>query len=222
MIDLRNITKVYNPKKHNEFTALDDVTLKINDGEFCAVIGKSGSGKSTLLHIIALLDKFTFGDYFLNGKDVAKTPEGAAAKYRAKNIGFVKQDFALIEDYTALDNVMLPLYPIKAKDKKKKALAALKKMGIERLSEKETRKLSGGEKQRVAIARAIVNEPSIILADEPTGSLDSKTAAEIMSVFKQLNAEGKTVVIVTHDQGIAQQCGRIIEIADGKIIREQN
>ncbi len=220
MIELKNITKVYNPKKHNQFTALNGVSLEIPDGEFCAVVGKSGSGKSTLLHIIGMLDKFTDGKYFLNQKDIAKTPEGAAAKYRAKNIGFVKQDFALIEDYSALDNVMLPLYPIKAKEKKKKALAALEKMGIKGLAEKEARTLSGGEKQRVAIARAIVNEPSIILADEPTGSLDSKTAADIMNVFKQLNAEGKTVVIVTHDTGIAKQCSRIIEISDGKIVSD--
>lgn len=218
MIELKNISKVYNPKKHNEFTALDDVSLKVEDGELCAVVGKSGSGKSTLLHIIGILDKFSDGEYFLNEKNIAKTPEGAAAKFRAKTIGFVKQDFALIEDYSALDNVMLPLYPIRAKDKKKKALEALKKMGMAKLADKEVRTLSGGEKQRVAIARAIVNNPSIILADEPTGSLDSKTAADILDVFKQLNSEGKTVVIVTHDLGIAQQCKRIIEISDGKII----
>ena len=217
MIDLRNITKVYNPKKHNEFTALNDVTLKIEDGEFCAVIGKSGSGKSTLLHIIAMLDKFSDGEYYLNKINVEKTSEGYASKYRAKNIGFVKQDFALIEDYTALDNVMLPLYPIKAKEKHRKGLVALKKLVMHKYADKEVRTLSGGEKQRVAIARALVNDPNIILADEPTGSLDSKTAADIMSVFKQLNDEGKTVIIVTHDQGIAKLCNRVIEISDGKI-----
>ncbi len=220
MIELHNITKIYNPKKHNQFKALDNVSLEIADGEFCAVIGKSGSGKSTLLHILGLLDTFSSGKFFLGKRDISKASERAAAKFRAKNIGFVKQDFALIEDYSALDNVMLPLYPIKASDKKKKALAALDKMGIKTLAAKEVRTLSGGEKQRVAIARAIVNEPSIILADEPTGALDSKTAAGIMSVFKQLNSEGKTVVIVTHDLGVAQQCKRIIEISDGKIISD--
>lgn len=218
MIDLRNISKVYNPKKHNEFTALDDVTLKIEDGEFCAVIGKSGSGKSTLLHIIAMLDKFSDGDYYLDKINVGKTSESYASKYRAKNIGFVKQDFALIEDYTALDNVMLPLYPIKAKEKRRKGLVALKKLVMHKYADKEVRTLSGGEKQRVAIARALVNDPNIILADEPTGSLDSKTAADIMSVFRQLNDEGKTVVIVTHDQGIAKLCNRVIEISDGRIV----
>lgn len=218
MIELHNITKIYNPKKHNQFKALNNISLEIADGEFCAVIGKSGSGKSTLLHILGMLDTFSSGKFFLNKRDISKASERAAAKFRAKNIGFVKQDFALIEDYSALDNVMLPLYPIKAADKKKKALSALDKMGIKSLAAKEVRTLSGGEKQRVAIARAIVNEPRIILADEPTGSLDSKTAAEIMSVFKQLNDEGKTVVIVTHDLGVARQCRRIIEISDGKIV----
>ncbi len=218
MIELHNITKIYNPQKHNQFKALDNVSLEIADGEFCAVIGKSGSGKSTLLHILGMLDTFSSGKFFLNKRNISKASERAAAKFRAKNIGFVKQDFALIEDYSALDNVMLPLYPIKAADKKEKALSALDKMGIKSLATKEARTLSGGEKQRVAIARAIVNEPDIILADEPTGSLDSKTAAEIMSVFKQLNSEGKTVVIVTHDLGVARQCNRVIEISDGKIV----
>lgn len=218
MIKLKNIIKIYNPKKHNQFCALKNISLEIADGEFCAVIGKSGSGKSTLLHIIGMLDIFSDGEYFLNNRDISKTSESAAAKIRARDIGFVKQDFALIEDYSAIDNVMLPLYPIKVPNKRKRALTALEKMGIKSLAEKETRTLSGGEKQRVAIARAIVNEPKIILADEPTGALDSKTAAEIMSVFKRLNDEGKTVIIVTHDMEIAKKCGRIIEISDGEIV----
>lgn len=218
MIELNNITKIYNPKKHNRFAALNGVSLEIADGEFCAVVGKSGSGKSTLLHIIGMLDTFSGGKYFFNNQDVSKIPENAAAKIRAREIGFVKQDFALIEDYSTIDNVMLPLYPIKASNKKKKAMEALEKMNITHLANKETKTLSGGEKQRVAIACAIVNEPSIILADEPTGALDSKTAADIMSVFKKLNDEGKTVIIVTHDLGIANQCKRIIEISDGEIV----
>lgn len=218
MIKLRNITKIYNPKKHNQFVALRGISLEIADGDLCAIIGKSGSGKSTLLHIIGMLDTFSSGKFIFNNEDISKKSESAAAKIRAKQIGFVKQDFALIEEYSALDNVMLPLYPIKAQNKKKKALSALEKMGIKSLAEKEVRTLSGGEKQRVAIARAIVNNPKIILADEPTGSLDSKTAAEIMNVLKVLNSEGKTVVIVTHDLGIARQCRRIIEISDGEIV----
>lgn len=218
MIELKNITKIYNPKKHNRFRALNGITFSVNDGEFCAIIGKSGSGKSTLLHIIGMLDTFSGGEYFLNGKNVSKFNERAAAKIRARSIGFVKQDFALIDEYSALDNVMIPLYSIKASDKKKKALLAIEKLGIINLANKEVSQLSGGEKQRVAIARAIVNDPKIILADEPTGSLDSKTAADIMSVFKRLNDDGKTVIIVTHDLGIANQCDRIIEISDGEIV----
>ncbi len=218
MIELKNITKIYNPKKHNRFRALNGITFSVNDGEFCAIIGKSGSGKSTLLHIIGMLDTFSGGEYFLNGKNVSKFNERAAAKIRARSIGFVKQDFALIDEYSALDNVMIPLYSIKASDKKKKALLAIEKLGISKLADKDVSQLSGGEKQRVAIARAIVNDPKIILADEPTGSLDSKTAADIMSVFKRLNDDGKTVIIVTHDLGIANQCDRIIEISDGEIV----
>lgn len=218
MIELKNITKIYNPKKHNRFRALNGITFSVNDGEFCAIIGKSGSGKSTLLHIIGMLDTFSGGEYFLNGKNVSKFNERAAAKIRARSIGFVKQDFALIDEYSALDNVMIPLYSIKASDKKKKALLAIEKLGISKLADKDVSQLSGGEKQRVAIARAIVNDPKIILADEPTGSLDSKTAADIMSVFKRLNDDGKTVIIVTHDLGIAKQCDRIIEISDGEIV----
>lgn len=217
MIKLSGITKIYNPKKSNEFQALKGVSLEIADGEFCAIMGKSGSGKSTLLHIIGMLDRFSGGEYLFDKIDVGKSSDGKTAKIRAGKIGFVKQDFALIEDYSVTDNVMLPLYPIRSKDKRKKALAAIEKLGISHLANKDASQLSGGEKQRVAIARAIVNDPKIILADEPTGSLDSKTAADIMNVFKELNAEGKTVVLVTHDKGIAEQCGRIIEIADGEI-----
>lgn len=217
MIKLSNITKIYNPKKANQFQALNGISLEIADGEFCAVIGKSGSGKSTLLHIIGLLDEFSSGEYRFDDLNVGILSESVASKIRAGKIGFVKQDFALIEDYTAIDNVMLPLYPINAKDKRKKALSAIERLGISCLANKEVSQLSGGEKQRVAIARAIVNEPSLILADEPTGSLDTKTSAEIMDVFKNLNSEGKTVVIVTHDPKVAEQCGRIIEISDGKI-----
>lgn len=217
MIELKNVTKIYNPKKHNQFCALNKISLIINDSEFCAVIGKSGSGKSTLLHILGLLDTFS-GEYIFDNRNIARLKESTSSKLRAAKIGFVKQDFALIEEYSALDNVMLPLYPIGARDKKKKALTAIEKLGISHLTDKEVSQLSGGEKQRVAIARAIANDPKIILADEPTGALDSKTAAEIMDVFKSLNSEGKTVVIVTHDLSIAKQCGRIIEISDGEIV----
>lgn len=218
MIRLVNITKVYNPKKQNKYSALKDVSLEIGKGEFTAIVGRSGSGKSTLLHIIGMLDDFSNGQYYFEDHEVSKMSEANKTKLRAKKVGFIKQDFALIEEYSVLENVMLPLYPIKAGNKRGLSLNAIEAMGIKKLANKSASELSGGEKQRVAIARAIVNSPSLILADEPTGALDTKTSAEIMEVFKRLNFEGKTVVIVTHDPKIAVQCGRVIEISDGKII----
>lgn len=222
MIEIKNLTKKYNPKKPNEFTALKGVSLEIKDGETVAIIGKSGAGKSTLLHILACIDVYESGEYFLDKTLVHRLTEKQYAKIRNEKIGIVMQDFALIEDFSALENVMLPLdfAQTKKQNRKASALEALKKVGMEQYAKKPVNKLSGGQKQRVAIARAIVNEPRIILADEPTGALDSKTAAEIMDVFGELNSEGKTVVIVTHDLGVAHRCGRIIEISDGEIVSE--
>ena len=221
MIKISNITKKYNPKKSNEFEALHGVSCEINDGELVAVIGKSGAGKSTLLHILAFIDNYQEGEYTIDGTLVKNLSEKQYAKIRNEKIGMVMQDFALVEDFTALENVMIPLNFLKQKikNKKEKALAALKSVGIGELAKKPCNKLSGGQKQRVAIARAIVNEPSMILADEPTGALDTKTSAEIMALFKSLNKQGRTVVIVTHDPKIAEQCDRIIEISDGRIVK---
>ena len=223
MIQLKNIVKIYNPKKQNEFEALHKVSATIEDGEMVAVIGKSGAGKSTLLHILACIDSYQDGEYTIDGTLVKDLTEREYAKIRNEKIGMVMQDFALVEDFTALENVMIPLNFSRRKvlDKKEKALAALRSVGIEELAKKSCNKLSGGQKQRVAIARAIVNEPSMILADEPTGALDSKTSAEIMELFKSLNEQGRTVVIVTHDPKVAEQCGRVIEISDGKIVNKQ-
>lgn len=221
MIKISNITKKYNPKKSNEFEALHGVSCEINDGELVAVIGKSGAGKSTLLHILACIDNYQEGEYTIDGTLVKNLSEKQYAKIRNEKIGMVMQDFALVEDFTALENVMIPLNfsKQKIKYKKEKALAALKSVGIGELAKKPCNKLSGGQKQRVAIARAIVNEPSMILAYEPTGALDTKTSAEIMALFKSLNKQGRTVVIVTHDPKIAEQCDRIIEISDGRIVK---
>lgn len=220
MIELKNITKIYNPNKANEFTALKNVSLVINDGEMTAIIGKSGAGKSTLLHIIACIDNYQDGEYRIDETLVKKLSERELAHIRSEKIGMVMQDFALVEDFPALENVMLPLDFARKKkpNRRELALEALRSVGLAEFAKKPVSKLSGGQKQRVAIARAIVNEPSLILADEPTGALDTNTSAEIMDVFKKLNNDGRTVVIVTHDPNVANQCGRIIEISDGEIV----
>lgn len=220
MIKLNNIVKIYNPKKTNEFEALHGVSCEIADGEMIAIIGKSGAGKSTLLHILACIDNYQSGEYIIDDTLVKDLSERKYARIRNEKIGMVMQDFALVEDFTALENVLIPLNfsKKKVKGKKEKALAALKAVGMEEYAKKPCNKLSGGQKQRVAIARAIVNEPSMILADEPTGALDTKTSAEVMALFKSLNEQGRTVIIVTHDPKVAEKCDRIIEISDGMIV----
>lgn len=220
MIKLTNIVKIYNPKKANEFEALHGVSAEIQDGEMVAIIGKSGAGKSTLLHILACIDSYQDGEYVIDDILVKKLSEKKYAQIRNEKVGMVMQDFALVEDFTAIENVMIPLSfsKKKIKNKKERAMEALNSVGISDLAKKPCNKLSGGQKQRVAIARAIVNEPSMILADEPTGALDTKTSEEIMQLFKDLNNQGRTIIIVTHDFNIAQQCDRIIEISDGNIV----
>lgn len=219
MLKIENLTKTYNYKKPNAFTALTDVSLEIDDGELVAIIGKSGAGKSTLLHIIGCIDKFEKGTYLIDDTDVHKLSDRKLAKIRNEKVGIVMQDFALIEEYTVLENVMIPLQFSKKKSGKPKELAmkALERVGIAELAKKPVSKLSGGQKQRAAIARAIANDPSFILADEPTGALDTRTSEEIMELFTELNKEGKTVIIITHDPTVAEKCRRKIEISDGKI-----
>lgn len=223
MIILTNVHKIYNQKKANEFEALKGVNLTVADGEMTAIIGKSGAGKSTLLHILACIDSYESGEYRIDDILVKQLSEKQYAQIRNEKIGMVMQDFALVDDFSAIENVMLPLdFANKKKaNRRELAMKALESVGMESMAKKPVNKLSGGQKQRVAIARAIVNEPSMILADEPTGALDTKTAAEIMQVFKRLNEAGKTVIIVTHDMGVAEQCDRIIEISDGRIVTEE-
>ena len=219
MIRLVNINKTYNYKKANAFCALKGINLSINDGEMLAIIGKSGAGKSTLMHILGCIDDFESGDYLIDDINVKDISNGKKAEIRNKKIGIVMQDFALIEEYTVIENVMVPLLFDKSKkDKKKTAIKAIESVGIGDLTNKAVNKLSGGQKQRVAIARTIVNDPVFILADEPTGALDSNTSLEIMQVFKDLNKLGKTIIIITHDKDVAQKCDRIVEMKDGSFI----
>ncbi|MGG5252456.1 ABC transporter ATP-binding protein [Neobacillus sp. SM06] len=217
-INLKNIKKIYGNKNHLTF-ALNDINLSIKQGEMIAIMGPSGSGKSTLLNILGLIDTPTEGDYFLNGKSLHEIRKNKMHKTRNQMIGFVFQYFALLKDYTVLDNVILPLTYRKASHKERisKAKLYLEKVGLKEHMHKTPDELSGGQQQRVAIARALVCEPELILADEPTGNLDRKTGEEIIHLLLQLNKEGKTIIVVTHDVDVAKKCDRIIELIDGKV-----
>lgn len=221
MIEIKNLVKIYNKGKTNEFCALKGIDLSIEEGEMVAIIGKSGAGKSTLLHILAAIDSYDKGSYLVDGVSVGDLKEKDRARFRNQKLGIVMQDYALIDEYTIEENVQIPLIfgKVKGNDvRREKIMTALENVGLAELAKKPVRQLSGGQKQRVAIARALVNNPTFLLADEPTGALDSKTSGEIMDVFEKLNQGGKTVIIVTHDMEVAARCGRVIEISDGEIV----
>lgn len=220
MIQLHHVSKIYNQGKANAFQALNEIDLEIADGELVAIVGTSGAGKSTLLHILACIDSYESGKYYVDDTLVKNCSEKKLARIRNEKIGMVMRDYALINDFSAIENVLLLLNFAKKQSHQKKemALQAMEVVGMKSYANKSVNQLSGGQKQRIAIARAIVNHPSIILADEPTGALDSNTSSEIMALFHKLHSQGKTIVIVTHDQKIASQCQRIIQIEDGRIL----
>lgn len=222
IIDLRDIYKDYN-QGNMPVPVLKDVCLQVEEGEYVAIMGPSGSGKTTLMNIVGLLDTPTKGEYYLDEKAVTNLKEKDLSKLRLNTIGFVFQNFQLMPRESALDNVSLPLIyaGLKKRERHEKAMAALEKVGLaDRASFKPTQ-LSGGQKQRVAIARAVVNSPKLLLADEPTGALDSKSGKQIMELFRQLNDEGVTVVMITHDRKVAEQADRIVYIIDGELSNDK-
>lgn len=220
MIEVKKVCKTYNISNES-FNALDTISFNVNKGEFVAIVGTSGSGKSTILNLIGGLDKPTSGEILIDSKNIYSQSSKELAKFRNEKIGFIFQSFKLLNEYNLIDNISLP---IKYSSKKSSAfslgVALLSKLGLKEHQRKTPDKLSGGQKQRVAIGRAIINNPEIILADEPTGALDSNTGIMILDMLKELNSEGKTVIIVTHDMNIAKNCNRIIKFEDGKIISD--
>lgn len=221
LIELKNAYKIYNPGE-NEVRALDGVDLEIDQGDFVAIVGHSGSGKSTLMNMLGLLDVVTSGTYILNGKDVSDMDDDELSSIRNLEIGFIFQGFNLIPSLTAQGNVELPLIyrGMKAEQRHELYEAALKRVGLEKRMDHLPNQMSGGQQQRVAIARALAAKPPIILADEPTGNLDSNSGKDVMRIINELWAEGKTIILITHDDSIAETAHRIIRISDGKIVED--
>ena len=220
MIEIKDVTKLYRLGSV-EVRALDGVTFRVDPGDWVAITGPSGSGKSTLMNIIGCLDQPTSGSYRLDGQEVARMGDRELAVVRNRKIGFVFQTFNLLKRTTALANVELPMVYAGEKDRRTRAIAALERVGLGDRVHHRPNELSGGQQQRVAIARALVNNPAIILADEPTGNLDSKSGREIMDIFRQLHAQGLTIVMVTHDAEVSKQCKRIVAIRDGQVISDE-
>ncbi|QNL44650.1 ABC transporter ATP-binding protein [Oscillibacter hominis] len=220
LAELRNVYKIYGEGLESEVRALDGVSLAIDRGEFVAVVGASGSGKSTMMNLLGCLDVPTYGDYFLDGVDVKELTDRELSHIRNKQIGFIFQGFNLIPALTAKENVELPLIyqGINGERRHDLAQAALERVGLGNRGGHKPTEMSGGQQQRVAIARAIATSPPIIMADEPTGALDSKTGHEVLGFLQQLNREGSTVILITHDNGIAATAKRVVRISDGKIV----
>ena len=223
LIRMNNVSKIYNKGKSNEVVALDSVDFTLERGESLAVMGVSGSGKSTLLNVIGCMDNMTSGEYYFDGKAVHKMGDNEIARLRGDKIGFVLQSYGLLPSESVMSNVEMPLYFMKGsnmKDAKRRVYATLESLGISELAKRKVKTLSGGQRQRVAIARAIIKDPDIILADEPTGALDSETAKNTMELFSEIAKSGKSVIMVTHDVNMAKYMNRTVYIKDGKISNE--
>lgn len=222
MIDLKNVYKIYETGDV-EVHALDGISLHIDKGEFVAIVGQSGSGKSTCMNIIGCLDVPTAGEYILDGIDVSTMDDDELSYIRNNELGFIFQQYNLIQKLSVISNVELPLiykrYPKEAR--RKIATEALERVGLKGMENRFPQQLSGGQQQRVSIARALAGEPSVILADEPTGALDSKTGIEVLALIKKLNEEGNTIILVTHDNEIAEQAKRVVRLQDGKIVEDR-
>ena len=219
VINIKNIKKQY-VLPTMVLNTLIDINLEIYEGEFVAIMGPSGSGKSTLMNILGCLDRPTTGEYYLYDREVAQLSDDELAEVRNKKIGFVFQSFNLLPRMSALENVALPLVyaNISSKERRERAISMLEKVGLQDRMQHKPNELSGGQRQRVAIARALINNPAIIMADEPTGNLDTKSSEDIMEIFAQLNEQGKTIIVVTHEQEIALKTKRIITVRDGRIV----
>lgn len=219
IIEMKGISKIYRTGDEDT-VALKDVDLTVAGGEFLAIMGPSGSGKSTLMHILGLLDRPTTGQYFLENRDVSKLRDSRLAALRNQRIGFVFQQFNLLPRTTVLDNVLLPAIYGRLKDSRSRALKVIEEVGLSDRINHKSNQLSGGQMQRVAIARALIMNPAIILADEPTGNLDSKRSLEIIDIFKRINSRGSTVILITHEEQIARHADRIIKLLDGVIVSQ--
>ena len=222
LIDIQSLYKIYNEGKESEVRALDGVSLQIEKGEFVAIVGQSGSGKSTMMNVLGCLDIPTYGDYFLDGTDVTSLTDKQLAHVRNKEIGFIFQGYNLIQELDALENVTLPLIyqGISVFDREDIAMEALAKVGMDDRAHHRPNEMSGGQQQRVAIARAIATKPPIIMADEPTGALDSKTGKHVLEILRDLYRSGTTILLITHDDGIAATAKRVVRLSDGRIIAD--
>jgi len=223
LVELQNVYKIYSEGLESEVRALDGVSLTIEQGEFVAVVGQSGSGKSTMMNVLGCLDIPTYGEYFLNGTNVRELTDKELSRIRNREIGFIFQQYNLIQGLSVLENVELPLIyqGIDPIDRREMAMEALARVGLAERAKAKPTQMSGGQQQRVAIARAISTRPPIIMADEPTGALDSRTGLEVLGFLRELNREGSTVILITHDNGIAATARRIVRLADGKIIEDR-